>query len=109
MVSYAIADDTLRCELARELGLGREVQVRVEDEPLAEVGELRRQRLLHLDDHARRPTPRRRRPRWSRPLRVVLVADAAALAGALLDEHRVTALRSCARRRASSPRGTRGS
>ena len=39
----------------RELGLGGEVQVRVEDEPFAEEAVLRGERLLHLDDHLGAP------------------------------------------------------
>ena len=42
-------------ELARELRLGREVQVRVEDEALAEEAVLRGERLLDLDDHVGAP------------------------------------------------------
>ena len=75
----------------RELGLGGEVQVRVEDEALAEEAVLGGERLLHLHDHLGAPGVGRGRDD-GRPLRHVLgVGDAAALAGARLDEHLVAA------------------
>ena len=66
IVSYATAATFALASCVRELGLGREVQVRVEDQALAEEAVLRRERLLHLDDHLRAPRVGGARERSSR-------------------------------------------
>src|SRR5690606_37118348 len=53
--------DALRGELTRQLRLGGEVKVGVEDEVVAEEPELRGLRLLDLDHHIGGPGVRRRR------------------------------------------------
>ena len=81
-------------EPARQLGVGRQVQVGEEQLAGPQPRDLDRLRLLDLDDHlGLRRRRRRRRAAIVRALRdVLVVGDRRALARALLDEHLVAVL-----------------
>src|SRR5206468_2674911 len=81
-------DPALR-ELERELALRREVQVRVQDQALAEEAELGRLRLLHLHDHVRGPSLGCAVDEQRARARVQIIGDAAPEARAVLHAHLV--------------------